>query len=120
MEAAVRQVGVPDEEVAAQAAALASLYQPVQERAHRVDLSLVEARGLLSSLASAKMEKERKLQELRAAYTVQPYVQEVRLKWQDIAGRATINSEEELDETLARIRERVLAELGEDRTIVLE
>ena len=48
LEAAVRQAGVPDEEVAAQAAALTSLYQPVQERANRADLSLADARGLLS------------------------------------------------------------------------
>lgn len=64
--------GAPEKEAAAQTAALTGLYQLAQERVSRADLGLVEAHGLLSTLASAEMEKERRLQDLHPALEQAP------------------------------------------------
>jgi hypothetical protein len=120
LETQTRQAGVPDDKLAQETAALAGLFAGVRSRAERPQLTLAEARSLLATLASAEMAKQMRLQELRTVYTVEPAVSEVHLKWQDVAGRATIRSEEELDAMLVRIRECIVTELGAERTIILE
>jgi hypothetical protein len=52
---------------------------------------------LLSTLASAEMEKERKLQELRAVCLVEPHSQAVHFTWSTLAGRVTLSSAADLE-----------------------
>jgi hypothetical protein len=120
LEKAVRQAGAPEEQVAEQTAALAVLYQLARERASRPDLNLADARGLLSTLASAEMEKERRIQELRAAYLVEAHSQAVHLTWSSLAGRVTLTSAADLDQVLGGLRERIAAELSDEVTVIVE
>jgi hypothetical protein len=120
LETAVRQTGAPEDEVAEQTAALAGLYQLAQERVSRADLGLAEARSLLSTLASAEMEKERRLQEMRATYLVEPHPQAVHFTWSTLAGRVTLTSAADLDQMLDGLRERIAAELTDDVTVIIE
>lgn len=120
LEAQARQAGVPEDKIAQETAALTGPFSGVRSKAERAHLSLAEARGLLSALAGAEMEKQVRLQELRAAYTVEPALSEVHLSWQAVAGRVAIHSELELDAMLKALRERIEGELGEERTVVIE
>lgn len=117
---AVRQAGAPEEQVAEQTAALAMLYQLARERVGRADLGLGEASGLLFTLATAEMEKDRRLQELRAAYVVEAHPQAVHFTWSTLAGRVTLTSAADLDQILDGLRERIAAELSDDVTIIIE
>jgi hypothetical protein len=120
LELQVRAAGVPDDQVAEEAVALASLYDPVRADAERTGLSLGQARNLLSTLTAAEMERDRRLRELRSQYETKPPESEVYLRWHEIAGRIEIRSGPDLDSALAAIRERIAGSLGDDVTVIVE
>jgi len=116
----VRAAGVLDEQVTEETAALAGLYAPIRDNAERVDLSLGQARTLLSALATAEMERERRLQELRFKYETEPSTPEVHLRWREIAGPTEFQSEQELDNILASLKERIVPHLDGETIITIE
>ncbi|MBN1139877.1 MAG: BREX system P-loop protein BrxC [Anaerolineae bacterium] len=117
----VRAAGVPDDQVDQETGTLAALYQKIEEDARRADLALGAALSLLSALAGAEMEKERRLRELRLRYEVKPVAAERRLSWQTIAaGPLTVRTSAELDEGLARLRSKIAAELSDGVTVIIE
>jgi len=120
LEAQVRAAGVPDEQVAEEAAALASLYAPIREDAERGGLSLSQARNLPSALAAAEMERDRCVRELRVEFQTKPQEAEIRLRWQEIAGRVEIRSAQELDEVMADLHGQIAAQLAASATVIIE
>lgn len=120
LEAQVRAVGVPEDQVAEETATLASLYTPIREDTERTGLSLSQARNLLSALTTAEMERDRRVRELRSKYETQLPTSEIHLRWQEIAGRIEIRSAQELDDVMAGLRGQIAANLAEDVTVIIE
>jgi hypothetical protein len=66
------------------------------------------------------MEKERRIQELRAAYLVEAHPQALHLTWSALAGRATIASQNDLDFVLAKVRQEIASHLLSGSTVIVE
>jgi hypothetical protein len=126
LEQQVRTAGVPEEQVASEAATLAALFQEVRERLEQTNPGLYEARGLLATLTNAELSLHQRLAEVRARYAPEPEPvpaptgQETRLQWSSLAGQRHIRSAEELEQVLDEVRARVLAELERQETVILE
>jgi hypothetical protein len=118
--AAVRAAGVPEEKVAEEAAALAPTFDAVRGRLADGGRDFAEARALLAELTQAEMTLRGCVQGLRARYRVEPVPQAVHLSWQEVVGRVAIASPGELDQVVGRIKDRVLAELERNQTVIVE
>jgi hypothetical protein len=118
----VQTVGVPQEQVESALAELAVELQGVQERVEQANPSFSEARGLTLAVGNAQMNMQRKVQEMRARY--QPKdpspAQEIRLRWQELAGAARIASSDELEQVLTRLRAGIAPELERQKIVIIE
>jgi hypothetical protein len=120
VEADVRAVGVPDEHVAGEAAALGDLFADVRARLAQSGLGLYEAQRLLSDLTAARLGLRARLGELRNRYQVVPEPVAVHLRWQDLAGETRIASLDELEQILNRLRSQIAAELEQRRIVLVD
>lgn len=120
IEADVRAAGVPDEQTAAEAAALNGLFGDVRAGLSQPGLGLYEAQRLLSDLAAAKLGLRARLGELRGRYQVGPEPTALHMRWQDIAGQARIQTAADLDQLLARVRHTVLSNIDDQTLIIIE
>ncbi len=122
----VRAAGVPDEQVASAVAVLRPIFQPIHDRLGQTTLSYNEARSILTNLTNANFTLQQRVRELRQQYVPPPPTPEpsngveVRLRWSEVVGHHRITSETELDDVLERLRNRLLNELDQQKTIVLE
>ncbi len=126
IEAGVRAAGVPDEHVAGEAAALSALFGDVRAGLNHPGfgaqpaLGLYEAQRLLSDLAAAKLGLRARLGELRGRYQVLQEPAALHLRWQDLAGQARIQTRDDLDQLLARVRDAVLSNVDDQTVIIIE
>lgn len=118
IEADVRAAGVPDEQIAAEAAVLSGLFGDVRTGLSQPGLGLYEAQRLLSDLAAAKLGLRARLGELRGRYQVALEPVAVHLRWQEVAGHARIQTVDELDQLLNRVRNAVISNV-DDRTVII-
>ena len=81
---------------------------------------MYEAQRLLGDLTAAKLNARTRLGELRNRYQVTPEPAAVHLRWQDVAGQARIQTADDLEQLLARVREGVLAVLESDTVVLIE
>lgn len=118
----VRAAGVSEELVDAERAGIAGLFEVVRGRLNQPDLAFDEARGILTALTNAETKAQQRLRELREKYRVidPPPRREVQLRWKDLVADARIESFADLDEVLDELRRRILSELTDETTIVLE
>jgi len=122
----VRAAGVPDEHVAGEAAALSALFGDVRAGLNHPGfgaqpaLGLYEAQRLLSDLAAAKLGLRARLGELRGRYQVLQEPAALHLRWQDLAGQARIQTRDDLDQLLARVRDAVLSNVDDQTVIIIE
>ena len=125
-EADVRAAGVPEEHVPDETAALKALFAEVRGQLGRPGLGaqpalgLYEAQRLLGDLTAAKLNARMRLGEIRNRYQVNPELAAVHLRWQDVAGQARIQTTDDLEQLLARVREGVLAVLESDTVVLIE
>jgi hypothetical protein len=112
--------GVPADEVAAEAAELAQLYDPVRMTLERANLSLYEARSLQTNWSSAELQAEMRLRELRQLYQPKPADNSRRLNWQSVAGRVELHNEDDLERLLERLRNHIAANLSVGGTVIIE
>jgi hypothetical protein len=119
IEADARAVGVPDEQVAAEAAVLNGLFGDVRAGLSQPGLGLYEAQRLLSALAAAKLGVRARLGELRGRYQVSVEPLMVHLAWNDLAGTVQIASAEDLEAFIERLRRRIQAELSQQHKITI-
>ena len=124
----VRDAGVPEAQVATEAAALGALFDQTRDRLAQQTISFAEARGILTNLATADMAAQQRVRELRAQYRPvvrvpepdDPSALETRLRWRDLLPQTRITSAAEVDQLLTGLRERLLAELAGLGTLILE
>ncbi len=118
----VRAAGVPDEQVEAEVAALEAELQAVRERLEQPDPDFSEARNLDVVVGTAKMNVQRKVQEMRLRYqpeTTQP-PQEIHQRWQEALGPVRISSQDELEQVLKKLRTYIAGELEQRKIIILD
>ena len=120
LEARVRDAGVPEEQVAEEAEKLETLFQGVRDSLSQPDTGLYEANTFLSTLASAELDLQRYLRELRTRYLPDDQPEETHLRWAQLAGQARITSSDDLDQVLAGLRTRIQSELDQNRTVIIE
>ena len=121
LEGAVREAGVPEEQVLDEAAALSMLYEPVRRRLDREAHSFGEARFLLSELLRCQEDRREGLRELRERYAPQPAPHEHSLTWFDLSARPVrIDSAQALEEWLTVLRNRVSGYLQEGKTVIIQ
>lgn len=122
LEERVQAVGVPPERIAAELQTVASLLDPVRERQGQAGLDFAEARGLLTLLSTAEFKVQQRLRELRDKYRVDDPEppREVRLRLGEIAGPQRLATPADVERLLAALRERLLKELDEQATVILE
>ena len=129
LEPQVRDTGMPEEQIAAETAALSTLFQGVRDRLAQPDISFAEARGILTGLSNADMTAQRWVRELREQYkpvlvppseVIETTGQEVRLRWSQLAGQQRIASTADVDQIVDALRDRLLAELDGTRTLIVE
>ena len=118
----VRAAGVPDHQVAATITALEAELQGMRERLEQPDPDFGEARSLGTVVGAAKMNVQRKVQEMRLRYQPEtPQLpQEIHLRWQEVLGPARISSQAELEQVLSRLRTSVAGELEQQKIVVIE
>jgi hypothetical protein len=116
----VREIGVPADKVAEETANVAALFAEVRSRLAGDHFDYGRAVGVRSALTGAEMGLKPKLAEIRNRYKVTPSVTETHLRWQDIAHPDRISSADDLDRLLTSLRQRIEAELNQQRTVILE
>jgi hypothetical protein len=129
LEQRVRSAGVPEEQMSTEVAVLSALFQSVRDRLTQQDIGFAEARGILTSLANADMSAQRRVSELREQYRpvvvlppeeVHTPAQELHLRWSDLVAQAYLTSREDLDRMLSELRDRLLPEVEQHKTIIIE
>lgn len=121
LEEAVRNAGVPEEQVRDEAAALSSLYEPVRTRLERDARSFGEVRALLSDLLRCREDKAEGLRELRVRYAPQPSHHEQPLSWADLSAMPMrIESPQALELWLEAVRSRIAGYLQEGKTVIIQ
>lgn len=118
IEADVRAAGVPEEQVAAEAASLSALLAEVRAMLGRPGLGLYEAQRLLSDLTAAKLGLRTRLGELRAQYQLVSPI--LHLRWQKLGGPARIQTADDLKQVLARMSDAVLGHVDGETVIIIE
>jgi hypothetical protein len=118
----VRAAGVPDEQVEAEVAALASELQGIRERLEQPAPGFSEARNLSIVVGGAKMNLQKKVQEMRLRYQPRASQQpeEIHMHWQELLGSARISSQDDLEKVLATLRMGVAGELAQQKVIVID
>jgi hypothetical protein len=118
----VRAAGVPDEQVEAEVAALEAELQGLRERLEQPNPDFSEARTLGLVVGTAKMNVQKKVQEMRLRYQPEtPQLpQEVHLRWQDVLGPARIGSQDDLEQVLKKLRAHVAGELVQQKIVIIE
>lgn len=118
----VRQAGVDEAQVDGEVAALAPVLQEARQRLAQPDMTIAEARGVRMALAGAEMTLHQRLAELQRRYRVQaaPQATETRVTWRDLAGSARISSTDELEQVLAGLRAKIVAELEQHTAVVID
>jgi hypothetical protein len=121
LEQRVRDAGVPEEQVPACVAELDAHLEVVRNSLVQSSIGLPEARAVRAKLTNAELNIQQHLRNLRETYQPQqPVDHAICLRWRDVLGRDRIGSREELEDMLAVVRARILAELDQRRTVVLE
>lgn len=121
LEEAVRTVGVPEEQVRDEAAALSGLYDPVRNRLERDAATFGEARSLLSEMLRSQDEQSEQLRELRTRYAPQPEAHEHLLSWDALySGPSRIENEAQLDDWLAGLRGQIRGYLDDGKSVIIQ
>jgi len=97
-----------------------TLFQGVRDSLSQPDTGLYEANTFLSTLASAELDLQRYLRELRTRYLPDDQLEETHLRWAELAGPARITSHADLEQILKHISTQIQAELGRNRTVIIE
>ena len=95
-------------------------FSDVRVGLNRPVLGLYEAQRLLGDLTSARLSLGQRLGELRSRYRVAPEPSIVHLRWQDVAGQARIQTTDDLEQIISRVRAGVLAALSGDAVVIIE
>ena len=98
---------------------LAAPFGGIRDQLAQPDLGYYDVQGLRTRLEHAEQAAQQRIKELRAIYLVDPRP-EVRLRLSDLAGGRRITSAEDLERMLDELRQRVLAQLASEQTVVLE
>ncbi|MCP4166383.1 MAG: BREX system P-loop protein BrxC [Chloroflexi bacterium] len=120
LEAQVLEAGVPNEAVAEETERLLQVYENVRLQSERPNPTFYEAQGLLSSLTSAELARNDLLREMRYRYKPTPPPDEHHLRWSELAGRVSIQSEDDLEAVLDDLRSRIAGHFDGDITIIIE
>jgi hypothetical protein len=117
----LRAVGVPEEHVSDEKARLLALFNDVRQRTARSDLDYSEARNIKTAYSNVELSLPRRFAELRETYRPQVVeTREVRRNWRDLVGAAQLTTETEVNDLLARLRERLLEDLDGQTTLIIE
>ena len=118
----VRAAGVPDEQVDAEVAVLASELQGVQGRLEQSPTDFSEARNLGIVVGTAKMNLQKKVQEMRGRYQSKAPQQpeEVHLRWQEVLGPTRIGTQDDLEQVLAKLRVGIAGELEQQKIVIID
>jgi hypothetical protein len=118
----VRAAGVPDEQVETEVAVLQAELQGIRERLEHANPQFGEARNLGIVVGTAKMNLQRKVQEMRARY--QPELpqlpQEMHTSWQALLGPARIGSADDLDHLLQKLQTCVADALEQQKIVIID
>jgi hypothetical protein len=117
----LRAVGVPEEAVGDEKSALLALFADMRQRAARPELNFSDARGMKTALSNVELMLPRRFAELREKYRpeiVEP--RELRRSWRELAGATQLTSEGDVNDLLARLRERLMADLDGQTTLIIE
>ena len=113
---------MPDDQVDVEVAAIEAELRGIQEHIEQPNPDFSEARNLSIVVGTAKMNVQRKVQEMRLRY--QPEIpqpsQEVRLRWQEVLGSARICSQDDLEQMLGKLRACVAGELEQQKIVIIE
>jgi len=118
----LRAAGAPDDQVDAEVRALEAELQGVRERLEQPDPDFGEARNLGIVVGAAKLDVQKKVQEMRQRYQSEtPQLpQEIHLRWQEVLGLARISSQDDLEQVLNKLRISVAGELGQQKIVIIE
>jgi hypothetical protein len=118
----VRSAGVPDEKVDTEIATLEAELQGIRERLAHPQPHFGEARSLSTVVGTAKMNLQRKVQEMRTRYQPEaaPLPQEIHLSWQELFGPARIGSPDDLEHLVKKLRTCVAGELEQQKIVIID
>jgi hypothetical protein len=118
----VRAASVPDEQVDLEVAALEAELQGVRERLEQPNPDFSEARNLGILVGTAKMNVQKKVQEMRLRYQPEtPQLpQEIHMHWQEVLGPARISSQDDLEQVLKKLRTCVAGELEQQKIVIID
>lgn len=120
LEEAVRNAGVPEEQVRDEAAALSGLYEPVRARLERDAAGFGEARSLLSEMLRCEDERAEQLRELRARYAPQPEDNEQAVSWDVLySGPVRIEDESHLERWLENLAGQIRPHLAAGKRVII-
>ncbi len=111
----LRAVAVPDDQLAAELAALDGFLAPVRSRLERTELSYAEARALAGNVEAARGQVARRIAELQAKYDPNAPVY---LKWSQVAGRVELRTSEDVEALVERLRAELGARVGTGVVVV--
>jgi len=81
-----------------------------------------EARNLGIVVGTAKMNLQKKVQEMRGRYQSKaPQLpEEVHLRWQELLGPARIGTQDDLEQVLAKLRVGIAGELEQQKIVIID
>jgi hypothetical protein len=120
-ESLAQNAGVPAESLPTEVKNMRRLFEDTQARLETNNLTYYETRGLKSALTEAQLKLNRKVADLRQIYRPAPPVSEViRLKWSEVAGTVQVESPQDIEATLAKLRSALEAQLARHNRVIIE
>jgi len=118
----VLAAGVPDEQVDAEVTALEADLQSVQQHIEQSNPGFSEARNLSMALGNARMNVQKKVQEMRARYLPKDPLppEEMHLHWRELVGEARLSSQDDLEQMFTRLRMRIAPELEQRKIVIID